>query len=76
MSDKLNNIFDQGFSGILDESTRKDQKLPEYLDKLAETEKNTKEEEVKTADLTFEKDVGLTRAVELNNGLVSQDAAI
>jgi len=68
MSDKLNGVFDGGFSGIIYEGKRKPT-MPSFIDKLAEQEKDVKEEaqteEIK--DLANKEPLGLTRANDLTS---------
>lgn len=62
--DKYQGIFDQGFSGILDENKNK---MPDYLEKLADQEKDYKPEYLETPNILFNKDSGLSRANELTS---------
>ena len=65
--EKLGKIFDdQGMSGILED---KEIKLPNYLDKLAEQEKDFEPEKVEAEKLDF-KALSLTRADELTDNEV------
>jgi hypothetical protein len=67
MSDKLNGIFDQGFSGIIHEGKRKST-MPNYLEQLAEREATLINPDIVTPiDLDFNFSMGLERAAELNN---------
>jgi hypothetical protein len=68
--DKFQGIFDQGFSGILEDSTRKT--MPSFLEKLAEQEIAYNPAEVEPMDITFDKNMALTRADELTSR-VSRD---
>src|SRR5271157_3363889 len=62
--DKFQGIFDQGFSGIYEDSNKT---LPDYLDILAEQEKDFKPEEFDTPIIPFDKDSSLSRANELTS---------
>jgi len=67
MSDKLNGVFDGGFSGIFYEGKRK-ATMPNYLEELAEREAGLiNPDAVTPIDLDFNINVGLERAAELNN---------
>jgi hypothetical protein len=63
--DKYQGIFDQGFSGMLEDSTRKT--MPDFLDKLAETEKDFKAEVIEAPNIPYEKDFSLSRANDLTS---------
>jgi hypothetical protein len=63
--EKLQGIFDQGFSGIYEDSSRKT--MPDYLDKLAEQEKDFEPEQIEAPNITFDKDSSLSRANELTS---------
>jgi len=58
-------VFDQGFSGILEDSTRK--MMPDYIDKLAEQEVNYSPTEVEGIKDLFQQQSGLIRANELTS---------
>jgi hypothetical protein len=62
--DPLQGIFDQGFSGILSESTNK---MPAYLDKLAETEVDYEPPSMDVPNIPFDKGSSLKRANELTS---------
>jgi hypothetical protein len=68
MSDKLNGIFDSGFSGIIHEGKRRST-MPNFLEQLAEKEAQIFEGEVTPINLDFEANIGsmLTRASDLSN---------
>lgn len=63
--DELNGVFDQGFSGILQESSRKT--MPDYIEKLAEQEINYEPPKLDIPNIPFDKDSGLSRANELTS---------
>jgi hypothetical protein len=63
--DKLNGMFDLGFSGILDDSNRKT--MPSYIEKLAEENIDYEPNEIKVDVIPFDNNLGLTRANELTS---------
>lgn len=63
--DKFQGIFDQGFSGMLQESSRKT--MPDYIEKLAESEIGYEPPEIEVPNIPFDKDSGLSRANELTS---------
>jgi len=63
--DKYQGIFDQGFSGMIEDSTRKT--MPDFLDKLAETEKDFKADVIEVPNIPYEKDFSLSRANDLTS---------
>lgn len=62
---ELNGIFDQGFSGLLQDSNRKT--MPDYIEKLAEQEINYEPPKLEVPNILFDKDSGLSRANELTS---------
>jgi len=62
--DKYQGIFDQGFSGILDDVKSS---IPDYIDKLAEQEIDFNPKHLETPSIAFDKDSGITRASELTS---------
>jgi hypothetical protein len=63
--DKFQGIFDQGFSGILQESSSKT--MPDYIEKLAESEIDYEPPVLEVPNILFDKDPGLSRANELTS---------
>ena len=63
--DRFQGIFDQGFSGLLQESNRKT--MPDYIEKLAEQEINYEPPKLDVPNILFDKDQNLTRANELTS---------
>jgi hypothetical protein len=63
-------IFDQGFSGILEESSRKT--MPDYIEKLAESEIDYEPSEMSVPNILFENDFGLSRANELTSDITRE----
>lgn len=63
--EKFQGIFDQGFSGILEDSSRKT--MPDYIEKLAESEIDYEPPEIDIPNIIFDKDLSLSRANELTS---------
>jgi len=63
--DALQGIFDQGFSGILEDSNRKT--MPDYIERLAEQEIDYEPPKLEVPNIPFDKDSGLSRANELTS---------
>jgi len=63
--DKFQGIFDQGFSGLFEDSNRK--LMPDYIEKLAESEINYEPPVLETPNITFDDKQGLIRANELTS---------
>jgi len=68
--EKFQGIFDQGFSGIFEDSTKKT--MPDFLDKLAEQEIGYEPPVLDEVVIPFTKEMGLSRADELTSR-VSRD---
>jgi len=65
--EKFQGIFDQGFSGILEDSSRK--MMPDYIEKLAESEIDYEPPEIDIPNIIFDKDLSLSRANELTSDI-------
>jgi hypothetical protein len=63
--DKFQGIFDQGFSGILDDTSKKT--MPEYLEKLADSEIDYEPPQMDVPSITFDSNSSLSRANELTS---------
>lgn len=63
--DKFQGIFDQGFSGILQESSRKT--MPDYIEKLAEQEIDYEPPVVEVPNILFESNLSLSRANDVSS---------
>jgi hypothetical protein len=64
--EKFQGIFDQGFSGIYDSSTNR-KTMPDFLEKLAESEDVAEPTPIEPANISFEKNMSLTRADDLTS---------
>ena len=63
--ERLQGIFDQGFSGIIGDSERKT--MPDYIDKLAETEVDYEPPVIDVPNISYDKGSSLSRANELTS---------
>lgn len=64
--DKFQGIFDQGFSGIIEDNKKN---IPDFMDKLAESEAqlDSVEEKIEVPNIFFDSGVSLVRANELSS---------